>query len=72
MEKEVKSESAVDAVLCSVKNISNKKAETIKQTHTIRNLYDLMSLTTKDFKQVPGIGEKTARNIYSFIHEGEN
>lgn len=71
VKKEVKSESAVDAVLCSIKNISNKKAETIKQTHTIQNLNDLMSLTIKDFKQVPGIGEKTAINIYAFIHQGE-
>lgn len=71
VKKEVKSESAVDAVLCSIKNISNKKAQMIKQTHTIQNLNDLMSLTIKDFKQVPGIGEKTAMNIYRFIHEGE-
>ena len=67
----IKSESAVDSVLCSIKGVSNKKAEVIKQTLGIKNLVDLIECKCEDFKRVRGIGETTANNMYQFIHKGE-
>ena len=67
----VKSASAVDSVLCSVKGVSDKKAKLIKETLKIKSLTDLMGATIEDFNKVKSIGEITANNIYSFIHEGD-
>ena len=67
----VKSASAVDSVLCSVKGVSDKKAKLIKETLNIRSLSDLIGATIEDFNKVKSIGEITANNIYSFIHEGD-
>lgn len=67
----VHSQDVVDVVLCSVNGISSKKAEVIRKHHYILNIYDLMNLTVEDFKQVKGIGEKVANNIYDFLHKGE-
>lgn len=64
-------ETAVDVVLCSVKNISEKKAKTIKQTLHIKNLSDLMEQSIHNFNSVNGIGRKSAENIYNFIHSEE-
>ena len=69
--RQVESQDPTDVLLCSIKNISVKKAEAIKKTHTINNIYDLMNLTVNDFKLVDGIGERSANNIYQFIHKGE-
>ena len=63
---------AVDVLLTSCKGISIKKAEAIRKTHSLANIYDLMNLTINDFKEVDLIGEKTANNIYKFIHLGED
>ena len=67
----LKSASAVDSVLCSVKGVSSKKAKLIKETLKIKSLTDLMGATIEDFNKVKSIGEITANNIYSFIHEGD-
>ena len=68
----VKSASAVDSVLCSVKGVSDKKAKLIKETLKIKNLNDLINCSVKDFNKVRGIGEKTSLNIYEFIHKKED
>ena len=68
----VKSASAVDSVLCSVKGVSDKKAKLIKETLNIKNLNDLINCSVKDFNKVKSIGEITANNIYSFIHKKED
>ena len=65
-------ESPVDVVLCSTKNISQKKAQTIKETLGITNLTDLLECSVENFKGVKGIGEKTAQNLHQFIHKGES
>lgn len=67
----VKSASAVDSVLCSIKGVSDKKARMIKETLNIKNLNDLINCSVKDFSSVRGIGEKTSLNIYEFIHNVE-
>lgn len=69
--RQAPSQDAVDVLLCSTKNISSKKAEAIRKHHTITTIYDLLDLTVNDFKEVDLIGEKTANNIYNFIHLGE-
>ena len=66
----VPSQDPTDILLCSAKGVSSKKASAIRKHHTITNLYDLMKLTVNDFKAVDSIGEKTANNIYEFIHKG--
>jgi len=68
----VKSASAVDSVLCSVKGVSDKKAKLIKETLNIKRLHDLINCSVKDFSSVRGIGEKTSLNIYEFIHKKED
>ena len=67
----VPSQDPTDILLCSAKGVSSKKASAIRKHHTITNIYDLMKLTVNDFKAVDSIGEKTANNIYEFIHKGE-
>ena len=67
----VKSASAVDSVLCSVKGVSDKKAKLIKETLGITNLIDLVDCSVEDFTSVKGISKKTATNLHHFIHEGE-
>ena len=64
----LKSASAVDSVLCSVKGVSSKKAKLIKETLKIKRLHDLINCSVKDFSSVRGIGEKTSLNIFEFIH----
>ena len=68
----VKSQDPVDVLLMSQKNISTKKANLIREHHTINNIYDLMELTVNDFKEVEGIGEVTSNNVYNFLHKGED
>jgi len=68
----VPSQDAVDVLLTSAKGISTKKAEAIRKTHNLSNVYDLMNLTINDFKLIDGIGDKTATNVYEFIHKGED
>ena len=68
--RQVESQDPVDVLLCATKNISVKKANAIRKTHTIDNIYDLMKLTVNDFKLVDGIGEKSANNVYEFLHKG--
>ena len=68
--RQVESQDPVDILLCATKNISVKKANAIRKTHTIDNVYDLMKLTVNDFKLVDGIGEKSANNVYEFLHKG--
>ena len=68
----VKSASAVDSVLCSVKGVSDKKAKLIKETLNIKRLHDLINCSVKDFNKVRGIGEKSSLNIYEFIHKKED
>ena len=68
----VPSQDPVDVLLCSTKNISSKKANAIREHHTINTIYDLMELTVNDFKEVEGIGEITSNTIYQFLHKGED
>ena len=68
----VPSQDAVDVLLTSAKGISTKKAEAIRKTHNLSNIYDLMNLTINDFKLIDGIGDKTATNVYEFIHKGDS
>ena len=68
----VKSASAVDSVLCSVKGVSDKKARMIKETLNIKCLSDLINQESEDFNKVRGIGEKSSHNIYEFINKKED
>jgi hypothetical protein len=68
----VKSASAVDSVLCSVKGVSDKKAKLIKETLNIKRLHDLINCSVEDFNKVKSIGEITANNLYEFIHKKED
>ena len=68
----VPSQDPIDVLLTSVKGISSKKAEAIRKTHNLSNVYDLMNLTVNNFEEVEGIGSKTSTNIYEFIHKGED
>ena len=67
----VPSQDPVDVLLTSCKGVSSKKAEAIRKHHTLNNVYDLINLTINDFKLIDGIGDKTANNVYEFIHKGE-
>ena len=67
----VPSQDPVDVLLTSCKGVSSKKAEAIRKTHNLENIYDLMNLTVNNFEEVEGIGAKTSTNIYEFIHKGE-
>ena len=67
----VPSQDPTDILLCSCKGVSSKKANAIRKHHTITTIYDLMKLSVNDFKEVDLIGERTATNIYNFIHFGE-
>lgn len=64
----VQSQDPVDILLTSCKGISIKKANAIRKQHTLNNVYDLMNLTVNDFKLIDGIGDKTANNVYDFLH----
>ena len=66
----VPSQDPTDILLSSCRGVSSKKASAIRKHHTITNIYDLMKLTVNDLKEVDGIGDKTANNIYEFIHKG--
>ena len=68
----VPSQDPVDVLLTSCKGVSSKKAESIRKTHNLSNIYDLMNLTINDFKLIGGIGDKTATNVYEFLHKEEN
>ena len=68
--RQVESQDPVDVLLTSCKGISIKKAEAIRKTHTINNVYDLMNLTVNNLQEVEGIGEKTSNNVYEFLHKG--
>ena len=67
----VPSQDPIDVLLTSCKGISSKKAEAIRKHHTLNSIYDLMNLTVNDFKLIDGIGDKTANNVYQFIHMEE-
>ena len=66
--RKVESQDPVDVLLTSCRGISIKKAEAIRKQHTLNNVYDLMNLTINDFKLIDGIGDKTATNVYDFLH----
>lgn len=68
----VPSQDPIDVLLTSCKGVSSKKAEAIRKTHNLSNIYDLMNLTVNNFEEVEGIGSKTSTNIYEFIHKGED
>ena len=68
----VPSQDPVDVLLTSCKGVSTKKAEAIRKTHNLSNVYDLMNLTINNFEEVEGIGSKTSTNIYEFIHKGDS
>ena len=69
--RQVESQDPVDVLLTSCKGISIKKAEAIRKHHTLNSIYDLMNLSVNDFKLIDGIGDKTANNVYQFIHMEE-
>lgn len=67
----IPSQDPTDILLSSCRGVSSKKAEAIRKHHTLNTVYDLMKLTVNDLKEVDGVGDKTATNIYEFIHKGE-
>ena len=67
----VPSQDPIDVLLTSCKGVSSKKAEAIRKHHTLNSIYDLMNLSVNDFKLIDGIGDKTANNVYQFIHMEE-
>ena len=67
--RQVESQDPVDVLLTSSKGVSIKKAEAIRKTCNVNNLYDLLNLTINDLKEVEGIGEKVSSNIYEFVHK---
>ena len=67
----LQSQNPCEYLLGGVKGVKTKKVESIIKYHHIDNLYDLLSLSIDDFKIVKGIGDKTAIDIYEFIHTGE-
>ena len=69
--RQVESQDPIDVLLTSCNGVSIKKAEAIRKTCNIGNLYDLMNLSVNDFKAVEGFGEKSSNNVYEFIHKGE-
>ena len=66
--RKVESQDPVDVLLTSCRGISIKKAKAVRKTHNLNNIYDLMNLTINDFKLIDGIGDKTATNVYDFLH----
>ena len=66
--RKVESQDPVDVLLTSCRGISIKKAEAIRKHHSLNNVYDLMNLTINDLKDVEFIGDKTATNVYQFLH----
>ena len=70
--RKVESQDPVDVLLTSCRGISIKKAEAIRKQHTLNNVYDLMNLTINYFKLIDGIGDKTATNVYDFLHMEAN
>ena len=70
--RQVESQDPVDVLLTSAKGVSIKKAEAIRKTHNLSNVYDLMNLTINDLQEVEGIGPKVSSNVYEFIHKGED
>ena len=66
--RQVESQDPIDVLLTSCRGVSSKKAEAIRKTHTLANVYDLLNLTINDLKEVEGIGDKVSTNIYEFIH----
>ena len=67
----VPSQDPTDILLSSCRGVSSKKAEAIRKHHSLNTVYDLMKLTVNDLKEVDSIGDKTATNIYEFLHKGE-
>jgi len=67
----VPSQDPTDILLSSCRGVSSKKAEAIRKHHSLNTVYDLMKLTVNDLKEVDSIGDKTATNIYEFLHLGE-
>ena len=67
----IPSQDPIDVLLTSCKGVSSKKAEAIRKHHTLTNIYDLLNLTINDLEDVDLIGNKTANNVYQFIHKGE-
>ena len=67
--RQVESQDPVDVLLTSSKGVSIKKAEAIRKTCNVNNLYDLLNLTINDLQMVDGIGEKVSSNIYEFVHK---
>lgn len=68
VKRPVKTGNILTHILCGVNGISTKKAETIIKELEIDNLYNLCVLDANDFHKVKGVGEKTAKNIWEFIH----
>ena len=67
----IPSQDPTDILLSSCRGVSSKKAEAIRKHHSLNTVYDLMKLTVNDLKEVDSIGDKTATNIYEFLHLGE-
>lgn len=58
----------VDFVLGRTNGIGSKRIKLIRDTLDIKTIYDLLDCSVDDFNSVKGIGEKTAKNLYNFIH----
>lgn len=54
-------------LLTSVKGVSSKRAKKIIEYFNIKSINDLLNVRT--FLEVPGVGTKTAANIYNFLHK---
>lgn len=63
----VPSQNPAMVLLCSCRGISTKRAKRIINHFQIKSLEDLLNV--KNFYEVKGIGQNTAKNIYKFIHK---
>lgn len=57
--------------LSGCSGVSDIIIKNVKETYNPSCLKDLLNLSLHDFEQVPLIGEKRARDIYEYLHQGE-
>ena len=66
--REVQGKDVIDTILLGASGVSFKRCIALRKTLNIRTIDDLMNCSVEDFKQLDGIGEKVANNIYEWVH----